>query len=48
MGFFAKEQIRLAKATGDRERVTQWLEVARRQFQLLGMTVQVQRTSQLA
>lgn len=47
MGFFAKEQIRLAKATGDRERVTQWLEVARSQFQLLGMTTQLQRTSQL-
>jgi len=47
MGFFAKEQIRVAKATGDRQQVVQWLEVAHRQFERLGMTVQLQRTRQL-
>ncbi|PPT08905.1 hypothetical protein CKA32_006829 [Geitlerinema sp. FC II] len=47
MGFFAKEQIRLVRATGDRERVVEWLDMAHSQFQSLGMTLQVQRSNQL-
>lgn len=46
-GFFAKEQMYLAKAKGDRESLLHWHDIARDRFQSLGMTVQLQRLSRI-